>query len=190
MFTQIGTTPSELLEMSPEQISDIYKNSGKTVVVGETQLIGKYLRVGNERITQRTPKVRDLVFEYEWAESGPDTGKLMWIFIGSPHTGPLLSCYLGNEVAMWRNRYSNGDYGNDCARGGTTFSDDRHFPCLADTIADRDYLINGVEMHRARLTEGPALLESLRDAGALCSGANCKNASGPIIEPAASSLDF
>jgi hypothetical protein len=190
MFTQIGTTPSELLEMSPEQIAKIYGNSGKTVVVGETQLIGKYVSIGNERFTQRTPKVRDLTFEYEWAESGPDTGKLMWIFIGSAHTGPLLSCYLGNEVAMWRNKYSSGDYGSDYARGGTTFSDDRHFPCLADTIADRDYLIHGVEMRRSRLIEGPALLEALTAAAALCSGANCKNAPGAIVEPAAASLDF
>jgi hypothetical protein len=176
MFEKLGANSSALLEMSKDQLKAMFGGTPKTLAIGEAPLVGRYISIGSEHLTERSPKVNDLKFDYEWAESGPDAGRLMRISIGAPHTGPLLSCYLAHDMPQWGNVYGGGDHGVDCTRGGTWHSDsNRHFPCLADAVADRDYLVDGLTMHRSRLVEGPALLEALQEAAALCAGNHCEN---------------
>ena len=178
MFEEVST-PSPLLGMSIAQLTAKFGGTDKPIAAGEAPLLGRYITLGSERIADHWPKVADLSFEYEWSEDGPDAGKLMWIYVGSPHTGPLLSCDVRGGTAKWGNVYGSGDHDSEVVNSGTYIRDEsRLSPCLADTIADRDYVVGGIEMHRARLIEGPALIEALQTAAALCSGDRCKNSPG------------
>ena len=148
-------TASQLLSLDSSTLSFYAYFSGKEIKEGHAPLIGRYLVIDGQRIINNEPHHPDLVFAYEWSQDQ----ELICIYIGSAIHGPLLSW--GNNQG-WRNLYGHGNHGKNGARGGRWSSSAlRTYPTIKAAIAERDYLVGGVSMHRSRLLEGPAIIEAL-----------------------------
>ena len=146
---------SQLLSLDSSALSFYAYFSGKEIKEGHAPLIGRYLVINNQRIISTEPSHPDLVFAYKWAADH----ELICIYIGSDLHGPLLSWRIAQG---WRNLYGHGNHGNNGACGGRwSASAHRTYPTINAAIAERDYLVGGIPMHRSRLLEGPAIIEAL-----------------------------
>lgn len=131
-------------------------------------LIGNYIivRRSDGNVIRRVadePKIPSPIdVSYEW----DDLGELVRINIGSRYHGPMIGWYrnaTADGSAGWSNRYSNGNYGGNCAHGGTWSADSKRvYPTIAAAIADRDYVVCGLTHERAKYTETAAILDLLK----------------------------
>lgn len=155
MFKNIEPADNKaMLNASEETLSLLSALTGNKISRGEAPLVGKYMVVNGKRIIENEPSHPDLEFAYERSEEG----EIKRIYIGSSFHGPLLSwCEDG-----WRNLYGRGNHGKNGACGGNWSSSSRDvFETIAEVIANRNYKVTGIEMHRSLLIEGPALIEAL-----------------------------
>lgn len=158
-FKKIEANAKTMLEMSDKQLSALAAITGKSISIGEAPLLGKYARYGENRTAENDPKHQDLQFSYEWIESGDDCGKLIRIYIGSEIHGPMLEW----SENGWCNLYGRGDHGKNGACGGHWSGENtRSYQTISEALDNRDYLCVGMDMHRSRLIEGPAIIEALR----------------------------
>lgn len=142
---------------------------GGEVVKRTAPLIGNYIIVrGSDgkvirRVADEPTIPAPLDISYEWDERG----ELVRIYIGSIYHGPMLTWHRAASTidggSGWTNCYSNGNYGNNCAHGGTWSADSKRvYPTIAAAIADRDYVAGGLTHNRAKYTETTAILVLLK----------------------------
>lgn len=144
-----------LLTTNEEILSTLSRLTGKKISRGYAPLVGAYMEIDGKRFSEKDPKHTNLVFAYEWSESG----ELICIYIGSDIHGPLMSW----RIDGWRNLYGHGNHDKNGACGVNWSSSGRRvYETMSEALDDRDYKVNGVTMHRSRLIEGPGLIESLQ----------------------------
>ena len=147
-------TASQLLSLDSSALSFYAYFSGKEIKEGHAPLIGRYLVIDGQRTINTEPHHPDLVLAYEWSQDQ----ELVCLYVGSSIHGPLLSWRVDQG---WRNLYGHGNHGKNGACGGRWSSSTKTYQTITDAVSARDYVVSGITMRRARLIEGPAIIEAL-----------------------------
>ena len=148
-----------MLDEDDDTMAVVSLCTGKNVARGTAPLIGRYMRMGDQLVSDRIPRHEHLVFGFNWG-AGADEGRLVALYIGSPFHGPLMVW----TQAGWHNIYGRGDHGDNCASGGTWHVDPgAAHPTLRDAIAARNFRVEGQYMVKAGFTEGPELVRCLNE---------------------------
>ena len=151
-----------MLEFSPETLSLIALCTGKAIGTGTAPFIGRYLKVGDQLVTDRTPKCDKLEISYLWCEEGPDTGRLMRIGIGTEIHGPLLAWVNGQG---WTNLYGDGAHSADTTADVSAkgyFVSAGPQTTLMNAITARNYMVGEEYQESNAFIEGPALITALQ----------------------------
>lgn len=151
-----------MLDEDDDTMAIVSLCTGMNVSRGTAPLIGRYMRMGNQLVSDRIPSHPHLVFGFNWGV-GEDEGRLVALYIGSPFHGPLLVW----TRAGWSNVYGAGDHGDNPASGGTWHVDPGVVhPTLRNAIAARNFRVEGKYMTKAGFTEGPELVRCLNEIAA------------------------
>lgn len=153
--------PKTIIDEDDDTLALVAVCTGKRVVKGTAPFIGKYVRIGNELISEKNPKIEHLEFGYLWNE---DEGSLQRVIVGSPVHGPLMM-WTDNK---WLNLYGHGNHGNNaCTGGGWSCDCRRPYSTMLAALNDRDFKVGRERMLTAALCEGPLLRAALQAAAAI-----------------------
>lgn len=148
----------DVLKLTDAELQLMAVATNQVIGRGTAPLIGAYVRIGNQLVTEKIPPSGILEISYLWGEEGDNQNLLLRIGVGTKIHGPLL-CWLPDSG--WTNLYGDGDHGDNPTTGGG-WSCGSRTATIANALHGRDYMVGGTFKERSALMEGPALLDALK----------------------------